>query len=265
MQNMQPHYYLAYQPPEDATKKIQIEKELSSLECVKLHYSFWRVPRKEIKKALEITRGSRPLVFKRTRELLRPQINFDREIYDLGSVAIIAYRLPKEQIGKRAAVVRTLRKTPRIRIGQSLYLIPYLKASKLESYKGNVMLQDQLFAFLKKEGVDAHRLTYLKIIYPNSHKALVKLMIDHEILACQKLASASKRLMSKINRAELQELPKFQKLLSAYNVKYRAIKGVVFFLYNIMNIDLRFYLKKAYNSLILCKKMYHVKLVRLMV
>ena len=241
-------------------KRIQIESALSSLGCRKLHYSLWRVPKKDIRSALRVTRECEPLVFKRTRELLWSQIDFDKEIYDLGSVAIIAYKLLKGETGKRNAVLRALRRSPRIKIGQSLYLIPYLKASKLESYKGKVMLQDELFDFLKNEGVNAHRLTHMKIIYPSSHKSLLRLMMDHEILTCQKMTLALKRLMAKIEKSEPQELPKLMKILSAYNVRYKAIRGTILFLYNMMNVDLRFHLKKAYNSLILCKKMYNSKI-----
>ena len=262
MQNIQFYYYLSYQPPEDATGRVRVEKELAALRCIKLYYSFWRVPRKEIRKALETVRGNRPLIFKRSREILTPQIDFDKGVYDLGSVAIIAYRLPKEEVRKRVAVLRALRRTPRIMIGQSLYLIPYLKASKLEAYKGKVMLQDDLFDFLKKKGVDAHRLTHLKIVYPSSHRDLVKLMVDHEASACQKLAVSLRRLMTEIARSTPEEFLKFKKILSAYNVRYRAIKGVVFFLYNIMNIDLRRNLKKAYSYLIICKKRYNAKLAK---
>ena len=156
-------------------------------------------------------------------------------------------------------------RTPRIRIGQSLYIIPYLKASKLEAYKGKVMLQDDLFVFLKKEGVDAHRLAFLKIVYPSSHKTLVKSIMDHEALTCQKLASSAKKLMVKIRKAEGDELPRLKKILSAYKVKYVAVKGVILFLHYVMNIDLRFPLKKAYNSLILCRKTYRLKLAELTV
>jgi hypothetical protein len=218
-----------------------------------------------VKKALESTNEYRPLVLKRTRDLINTQIDFEKEIYELGSVAIIAYKLQKEQSKKRAAVVRALIKTPRIKIGQSLYLIPYLRASKLEAYKGKVMLQDELFDFLKEKGIDAHRLTYLKIIYPTSHKVLLKMMIDHERLTCQKLTSALKQLITKINKVEPQDLQKFRKIISSNNVRYRAIRGIIFFINIRMRIDLRYDLKKAYNTLSLCKKIYRLKQTELLV
>jgi len=265
MQRKQLHYYLVYQSPKDAAARLRIDKALSMLGCSKLHYSLWRVGRNDVKKALAATREHRPLIFKRSRELVSAHVNFERELYDLGSMAIIAYRLPKGQMGKRAAVIRALIRTPRIRIGQSLYLIPYLRASKLESYKGKVMLQDELFEFLKREGVDAHRLTYLRVVYPSSHKVLVKMMIDHEVLTCQKLTSALKELMKRINNAEPQELPRLRKTISTYNVRYRAIKGVIFFSHDMMRVDLRSHLKKTYSSLNLCKRMYRLKSTELLV
>lgn len=265
MQNIQHYYYLSYKPPEEEAERELVEKKLTSLRCVKLHYSFWRVPQKEVRKVLETVRENRPLILKRSRDLIAPQISFDKGVYDLGSVAVIAYRLPKREVRKRAAVLRALRKTPRIRIGQSLYLIPYLKASKLEVYKRKVMLQDDLFDFLRNKGIDAHRLTHLKIVFPSSHMDLVKSMADHEMFVCQKLALSLKRLVTEITRTPSEELLKFKKILSAYNVMYRNIKGVVFFLNDIMNIDLRRYLKKTYSYLILCKKSYNAKLAKVLV
>ncbi|MDQ1281509.1 MAG: hypothetical protein QG670_2774 [Thermoproteota archaeon] len=260
MQNLQHHYYLSYKPPEEEAERATIEKKLVSLRCTKLHYSFWRVPQNEVRKVFETVRENHPLILKRSREIIAPQISFDKGIFDLGSVAIIAYTLSKKEMGKRVAVQRALRKTPRIRIGQSLYLIPYLKAAKLEMYKKKVMLQDDLFDFLRKKRVDAHRLTHLKIVYPSSHKELVKSMADLEAIICQKLALSLKKLAAEITKTPAEELLKLKKILSAYNVMYRTVNGVVFFLNEIMNIDLRNNLKKAYNYLILCKKRYYAKL-----
>ena len=103
MQNIRLHHYLVYQSPKDAATRLHVDKELFALGCNKLHYSLWRVVENNVKKALEITRDYGPIIFKRTRELTNSQIDFDKQTYDLGSVAIIAYKLPKEQIGKRAA------------------------------------------------------------------------------------------------------------------------------------------------------------------
>lgn len=265
MRRMQLHSYLVYEMPKDVAERQNIERKLSSLGCSKLHYSLWRVEDNRVKKALEATRNYKPILFKRGRELANPNVSFDEETYDLGSVAIIAYRLPKAQIGKRAAIIRALIRTPRIRIGQSLYIIPYLRTSKLEIFKGKVMLQDELFDFLKRMGVEAHRLTHLRIVYPTSQKALLKMMIDHEVLTCQKLTSTLRKLAARINESEPQELPKLRKVISSYNVRYKAVKGIVYFLYKAMKIDLRADLKKASVSLSLCKRAYNFKSVELLV
>lgn len=243
------YYYLTYSPPKDAVQRGRIAKELALLEGVRLHSSLWKIPSQNVRHALKTASKNGPIVLKRTREILPPQVNFDKHIFDLGSVAIIAYRLPTTSPRKRAAVVRMLRRVPKIKIGSALLLIPYLKSSKLGSYRGRAVLQDELFSFLDREGVEAHRLTHLRIVYPSSHEELLRLIIIRETLACEKLASSIRSSTYAVKHADKPDLAKTQKLLSFYKSRYRDLQGVAFFMYSSMNVDLRLGLKKAYNAL----------------
>ncbi|MFH0748962.1 MAG: hypothetical protein V1915_03485 [Candidatus Bathyarchaeota archaeon] len=248
------YYYLIYFPPKDPNQRSRIKKELVSMDCVRLHSSLWKIPMQNMAPSLNLVRTCDPVVFKRSREIFPPKINFDKHMFDLGSVALIAYRLHKPSSKKRTVIGRMLRRVPYIKMGSCLLLIPYLKSSRLNAYQGSAILQDKLFKFLDEEGVEAHRLTHLKIIYPSSHENLIKAMIDYETRICVKLVFAIKSLTSIVNHTENHDITKLQKLLSFYKSRYTNLQGIGFFMYHTMNIDLRPSLKRVYNALMQYKQ-----------
>lgn len=248
------YYYLVYFPPKEALQREKIVKGLASLGGLRLHSSLWKIPSERIKNALKAVSGNDPVVLKRSREILPPNISFDKNIFDLGSVAVISYRLPKTSSRKRTAVQRMLRRAPKIKISPALFMIPYLKSSKLNAYKGRAVLQDEMFEFLDSEGVENNRLTYLKIVYPSSHERLLELMVSYENLVCTKLTSTIRSLIHAANHAELDDIVKFQKLLSFYKSRYRDLQGVAYFMNDSMNVDLRPSLKMLYNALVHYKR-----------
>lgn len=256
------YYYLTYFPPKDTAQRGKIAKELASQGGVRLHSSLWKIQSQNMRQALKVVSKYDPTVLKRSREIYTPQINFGKQVFDLGSVAIIAYRLPKKSSGKRTTVVRMLRRVPKIKIGSALLMIPYLKSSRLNAYKGTVVLQDELFNFLDREGVEAHRLAHLKIVYPSSHERLLELMIDREALICEKLTVSIRGLTHSVRRIENHDLAKLQKLLSFYRSRYRDLQAVAYFMYTFMNIDLRPSLKKVYNALVHYRKAIEGKVVQ---
>lgn len=220
---------------------------------MRLHSSLWKIPNQNIRPVLKLVSKCEPTVLKRSREIYPPKINFNKQIFDLGSVAIIAYKLPKTS-KKRTAVARVLRRTPKIRIGSALLMVPYLKSSRLNAYKGRAVLQDELFNFLEREGVEAHRLVHLKIVYPSSHSSLLKRMIDYEVLVCEKLVSTIRGLIYAAKYMGNYDTAKLLKLLSFYKTRYRDLQCVAHFMYSSMNVDLRPSLKKVYNSLVRYKQ-----------
>ena len=99
------YYYLTYFPPKDSVQRGKIAKDLASQCGIRLHSSLWKIPSQNMKQALNIVLMYGPTVFKRSREIFPPKINFGKQIFDLGSVAIIAYKLPQTSSRKRMTVV----------------------------------------------------------------------------------------------------------------------------------------------------------------
>ena len=244
------YYCVTFFPPKDSIQRSKIAKDLASQGGVRLHSSLWKIPSQNMRQALKALLGYGPTVFKRSREIFPPEINFNKKIFDLGSVSIISYRLPKTSSRERTAVLRILRRVPKIKIGSSLLIVPCLKSSRLNTYNGRVVLQDELFNFLDREGIEAHRLAHLRIVYPSSQEGLLKTMISHEVLLCENMAISIKCLTYVIKHSENYDLIRLKKDLSFYRSRYRDLQGIIYFLYTSMNIDLRPDLRKVYNMLI---------------
>ena len=155
---MRSGYYLVYRPPEDYAERQSLVHGLVALGAVRLHYSLWRISPKIAKPVLQMLRGRHAIVLKRSRGVMLPSASSEM---DLGTVAIIAYRLPQWSPRKRVAISRALNSLPAMRVGRCLYLVPYLKASKIASYQGIIPTYSDLFKFLEKEGIEVARMTHL--------------------------------------------------------------------------------------------------------
>lgn len=247
------HYFLCYKPPKEAAKRIWISRKLSALGGIRLHYSFWKLPKSSLHFALELVRDNEPIVLKRSRELARPRVDKAHRLYELGSLMVIAYNSPLVPTGKRAAIIRALRRTPCIPVGPSLYLFPHLKAPKYAYFRDKIMLPDDFFDFLKRCGVVAHRLTYLRVIYPQSHEMLLNRLIGRQTREYAKLVQQSQTLLKRIQEMRASRTI-VQKALSEFKTRYRAHKGVAYFLYQVYGVDLRMNLKEAYNAIVSCKR-----------
>ena len=248
------NYYLVYSSPKDVLQRNKIAKELESLNGIRLHLSLWKFTSQNIRFALKIVTNQKPIVLLRSREIFPSKINFDKQVFDLGSVAIFSYRFSKTSSKKRTTLSRMIEKVPKIKIGNALFIIPYLKSSKLNLYKGKVILHDELFRFLDIQDIENNRITHLKIIYPNSHEGLLNLMIIHEKLICSKLISVIRKLTQQINNSEVSNTLKLYKLLSFYKSKYNALQGIAFFMLHSLNVDLSPDLVMVYNALQHCKR-----------
>ncbi|MBS7644283.1 hypothetical protein KEJ26_06905 [Candidatus Bathyarchaeota archaeon] len=253
------HYFLCYRSPKEAAKRIWISRKLSALGGVRLHYSFWKLPKSSLHYALELVRDNEPIVLKRSRELVHPRVDKGRRLYELGSLMAIAYNSSSASARKRAAIVRALRRTPCIPMGPSFYLFPHLKAPKYTYFRDKIMLPDDFFDFLKKLSIPAHRLTYLRIIYPQSHEVLFKRLITRQTRECAKLVQQSQGLVKRIQEMKVS-WRNVRKALSEFKTRYRTHKGIAYFLYQVYGIDLRTNLKEAYSAIVSCKRMFFEKI-----
>lgn len=246
-------YYLAYRPSKEYAERRRLADDLAALGAVRLHYSLWRIPSKIVKPVLQLLRGRHAIIMKRSRGIAAPTLSYEKGTVDLGSVAVIAYRLPRSSSRKRAALSRALSGLPAMKIGRCLYLIPHLKASKISSYRRTILTSSDLFKLFEEEGIEVTRLTHLRVVYPTNQEPLRRAFVETQINKIERLILACRRLRETIRTGGLDDTIRLRKLLSAYRRRYRSLKGIVFFLHREMGVDLRPALKRAYVALTSCR------------
>jgi len=248
-----PFYYLSYKPPAEALKRVTLSNQLRDLGCSRLHFSFWKVPRSKVRWALEVVRAADPLILRRSREVTSPVVNRAKGVYDLGSLTVFAYHAGGLKPGVRAAVARMLRRMPHIRLGKSLYATPHIRSSRYDLLRSRILLPSDFFDALTKLRVETHRLMYMRVVYPSSQQALYEQLIGGQVKSCHDLLRRSQLLM-KQPRSSGGDTRRLRKILSGLKTRYLASKGVAYFLYRTMGVDLRPLLKDVYNSLVTCKR-----------
>jgi len=245
------YYYLAYTPPAEAVERRRLTRELMTLGATRLHYSFWRISSEIAKPLLSLTRGQRPLLLKRSRGIAST-LSEEKEIRGLGTVAIIAYRLPKLSQNSRVAATRALNGLPAMKIGRCLYLVPYLKSSRMVAYKGVANTYTDLFR-LQAKGVKVSHMAPLRIVYPVDQESLIKALIQVQVDKIEEFASACRKFRETIKVGHGSDNVRFRKLLSAYRRRYKKLEGLVVFLHREMGVDLRPLLKRSYPVLLACR------------
>jgi len=250
---MRNEYYLAYRPPEDYSERRCLARELAALGAVRLHYSLWRINPKIVKPVLQLLRGRHAIVLKRSRGIAPPTLSYERRTVDLGTVAIIAYRLPQWSSRKRAALSRAFSGLPAMKIGRCLYLVPHMKASKIATYRGAILTSSDLFKLLEDEGIEVARLTHLRVVYPANQEPLFQALVESQVNKIERLILACRQLREAVRTGELGDNVGLRKLLSAYRLRYRLLKGITFFLQREMGVNIRPVLKHAYIALTSCR------------
>jgi hypothetical protein len=177
----------------------------------------------------------------------------EKEIRDLGTVAIIAYRLPQLSQNSRVATTRALRGLPAMKIGRCLYLVPYLKSSRIVAYKGVANTYTNLFRRLQSEGIKVSHMAPLRIVYPVDQESLIKAFIQVQVDKIEEFASACRKFREAIKGEHRSDNVRFRKLLSAYRRRYKELEGLVAFLHGEMGVDLRLLLKRSYPVLLACR------------
>ncbi len=213
----------------------------------------WRIQPKIAKPVLQLLQGRHAIILKRCRGMAALSSSSESGTVDLGTVAVVAYRLPQWSSQKRAALSRVLSGLPAMKIGRCLYLVPHLKASKIAAYQGAVLTSSDLFKILEDEGIEVARLTHLRVVYPASQEPLLRALIETQVNKIERLTVSCRRLREAVETGELDDNVGFRKLLSAYRLRYRSLKGIAFFLQKEMGVDLRPVLKRAYLALISCR------------
>jgi hypothetical protein len=195
---------------------------------------------------------------KRSRGISAFFLSDEKGLTDFGTVAIIAYRLSQKSQQKRVAISRILSGLPAMKIGRCLYLVPYLKASRMAAYVGIPTYFD-LFKLLQGEGTRVSYMTHLRVVYPTNHDLILKAFLEEQKQKIERFILACRRLIVAARTGKLNDGVGLRKLISAYRHRYKLLKGLVFFLHREMNMDLRPDLRRAYVVLMSCRNLIESK------
>lgn len=254
---MEHPYYLAYRPPKDTRQRQTLVQTLSSLGASRLHYSLWQIPRCAVPTAVSLLRGCRPIVLKRSREVVSASLGRSEKSFDLGTVMILAYRLPAGASRKRAALSRALWQSPALKIGRCLYLFPHLRAARQLRYRGWILSSAEVVDLCERVQIETRCFPYLRVVYPENHELIMRALMEEQSMKAERLFTASSHLLQVMRTVPMPEL-KIRKVLSAYRLRYVWLKRLVVFLRQEMGVDISPVLKKVHRSLASCRALLEI-------
>lgn len=112
-------YYVTYKASEELKNMSRIARRLRGLGCEQIRKSFWEVNEENIKTVAGLLQKNFPLILKRTREIRKPSFMKEGGRGELGSLIVIAYRVPKEE--KKVKIANLLKRAPCIRLCRGVY------------------------------------------------------------------------------------------------------------------------------------------------
>lgn len=154
-------YYVSYKASEELKYRSRIARRLRSMGCERICRSFWRVDRENIRSVASMLQGNSRVILKRRREIRKPSLVGGR-LSELGSLIVIAYKVPKEV--NRARIKNFLRRAPCIRLSRGVYAF----CQEHERFGGDRRLVDAGSFWLFIQEIDQDAVILPRMIVVNS-------------------------------------------------------------------------------------------------
>jgi len=241
--------YLVYRAPRDLKDRSLIPKRLRSLGCTPLRRSLWRVEEERLCKVLKILAENRPILLKRTREIRKPQIMKEEGIPELGSLVMVAYRLPKDV--NREKVRRLLLRTPYICLCRSVYAFPQNQA-RLDK-NGKLSDAHRFSNAIQEMGGNVRVVTRVVVANPKDAEYLLQETGERFRRRLLEIVKQCKDLYQLIY-TEGSDPYLIQKKLTELKKRYVVLKNVANFYEKWLGINLSKDLLKPYRAI---KKVHH--------
>ena len=199
--------------------RADVIKQLYDLGYIRIHRNVLINQRKTIGDESSVFNGL-PLIFLRTsRELHKPSINEESNTFDLGSLILVAYRLPRDEKIQKATN-RLFRRAPCFKLARSVYIFPHIRYDK---YEDSVLLWPN--TLLRRMIILGVQTTYIpKVTISNA--SLTKSLIED---LKENLSKRAQRVLD--DCMKLQQLPKSQlnKKNSELRIEIRVIRQLLLF------------------------------------
>ncbi len=155
-------YYVAYKVSGELKYRSQIVRRLRALGCRQIRRSFWEVDKTKIGSVIKILQDNFVVILKRTREVRKPYITPEGTFSELGSLVVVAYKIPEE--AKKGKIKSLLKRAPCIRLSRGVYAF----AQRHKRFDKNRELVDaRTFWGLVRE-VDANAVMVPRVIVANN-------------------------------------------------------------------------------------------------
>jgi hypothetical protein len=219
---------------------------------------FWRVPAQQISAALSYCETENVIVMKRSRKIVRHFIDEQNEVFGIGSLMVVAFKLDKPSMKTRKIVQRALQRAPCFKLCSSVYAFPQLRRFRAIGHKygkDEITTPRGFVDVLNGLGSKMVRLSRIVVLEPPMSRFLVERMKAIRRAQCRKLVQACNNLSTRIRLQGRYSPPKTYRLrLSEIRYRYRAIRTVLNFFRKEMNIDMKKELAKVSGAIGLCQK-----------
>ncbi len=197
-----------------------------------------------MKRVLRVLQKNQPVLLKRVREIRKPRYANGKGIGGLGSLVVIAYKVPKEV--KRGRIKNLLRKAPCIRLCHSVYAF-YLKHKHFDKNRELVDAR-RFWEFIQEIDEEAKVIPRVVVVNSSSVERLLewaKKRVEKEI---DNIVDGYKVLCQKVSRGEIDEqyvrsaLPKLKR-------RFATVRKIAAFYEKWLKIDLSRSLIKPYPAM----------------
>ncbi|MFQ6076967.1 MAG: hypothetical protein ACE5Z5_12715 [Candidatus Bathyarchaeia archaeon] len=203
------------------THRSDLVKRLLELGYVRIHRGLWVAPGRGPAYETGLLGEPQVLVLRTSRALRRPHIDEERGVYDLGSLILIAYRLP-EDARIRKAVSRLIRRAPCFKLAPSVYMFPQVNYNRYRGEKSVLLTPDVLMKKIIVFGGEVHYIPKVTLASSSSAKSLIEELREG-------LARRGQKMLQSCLRVNLGGEPKPAKRISELKTDIKALRELLNF------------------------------------
>jgi len=194
-------YYVTYKASRETEHRSQIARQLRDLGCRQIRKSFWEVDEAKIRTVAGMLKGNSPVVMRRIREIRKPGFTEEKECSDLGSLTVVAYRIPKGM--KKGMVERISRRAPYIRLCRGVYAF----SQHQERFARDSRLADARGFWESVREFDSEAALMPRLVIVN-RRAVPRLLEDTRMRVertVSNIVDSYRALYRKVNKGEIDE------------------------------------------------------------
>jgi hypothetical protein len=237
-------YFVAYRASSELKDRIEIVQRLRMLGCKQICKSFWQVEDEKVKVVARMLRKNSPVILRRIREVRKPNFKKNERWNDLGSLVVIAYKVPKNM--KMGKIKNLLKKAPYIRLCRGVYAF---SLHQKQFDKSRSLVDARTFLEFIRQ-IDENAVVIPRVVIMNSQAVEriigdVEMRIEKEI---QVIVEGYEKLFMKVKRGKIDKQRIFE-IRRKFKRRFLTIKKVATFYEEWLRMDFSHILMKPYATI----------------